>query len=197
MRVSIDTMDSNEITIEMVLGAGTNKYNYIRRHARQKFIVSKKITKCMKCPYDKHIEVAHIKAIKDFPLDTPINIVNAEENILLLCPNCHWEFDHGNDYLKKTCPQCHQKKHKQSSVCRKCAQANGAYIKKNCKRIPKDELVKLLNEFPMTTIGKMLKVSGNSVKKWCDYYGILLGDRRGYWAKLYASKHPPKQNIKK
>lgn len=48
---------------------------------------------CSKCGYDKHVECCHIKAISDFPLDTKISEVNSLENIILLCPNCHWEFD--------------------------------------------------------------------------------------------------------
>ena len=49
---------------------------------------------CCKCGYDKHIEIAHIKAIKDFDPDTLISQVNDVSNLLPLCPNCHWEFDH-------------------------------------------------------------------------------------------------------
>jgi hypothetical protein len=30
-----------------------------------------------------------------FPLDTPISVVNSLDNLVGLCPNCHWEFDHG------------------------------------------------------------------------------------------------------
>ena len=51
--------------------------------------------KCAICGYDKHIEVAHKKSVSSFPLDTPISIVNHPDNLFPLCPNCHWEFDHG------------------------------------------------------------------------------------------------------
>lgn len=50
---------------------------------------------CQSCGYSKHIEFAHIKAISRFDLDTPIKVVNSSNNILILCPNCHWEFDNG------------------------------------------------------------------------------------------------------
>ena len=50
---------------------------------------------CQRCSYSKHIEYAHIKPLSSFNLETPIGEINAENNILLLCPNCHWEFDHG------------------------------------------------------------------------------------------------------
>ena len=50
---------------------------------------------CQVCQYSFHIELAHIKPISSFDLDTPINIVNDPSNILVLCRNHHWEFDHG------------------------------------------------------------------------------------------------------
>lgn len=50
-------------------------------------------TKCCKCGYDKHIEIAHKKPISDFSLETPVSEINSINNLLPLCPNCHWEFD--------------------------------------------------------------------------------------------------------
>lgn len=48
---------------------------------------------CQKCGYSKHIELCHIKAVSDFSKDTQLSIVNHPDNILVLCRNCHWEFD--------------------------------------------------------------------------------------------------------
>ncbi len=53
---------------------------------------------CQKCGYNLHIELAHIKHIPEFNPNTKIKIVNHESNLLVLCPNHHWEFD--NNYLK-------------------------------------------------------------------------------------------------
>lgn len=50
---------------------------------------------CANCGYDKHVELCHIKAIKDFSLDNLLGEINAKNNIIQLCPNCHWEFDSG------------------------------------------------------------------------------------------------------
>jgi len=50
---------------------------------------------CQRCGYSVHVEIAHIKPISDFADDVPLSVVNAAENILKLCPNCHWEFDQG------------------------------------------------------------------------------------------------------
>lgn len=63
--------------------------------ARQEFKKSKRPAVCQNCGYSKHIEVCHIIAVKDFPPETPMSVVNGINNLVALCPNCHWEFDHG------------------------------------------------------------------------------------------------------
>lgn len=50
---------------------------------------------CQNCSYDKHTEFAHVKAISKFPLTATLQEVNSESNLLMLCPNCHWELDNG------------------------------------------------------------------------------------------------------
>lgn len=55
---------------------------------------------CKNCGYSKHTEVCHIKPISSFPLSTPISVVNDPNNLVRLCPNCHWEFDHGGLQLQ-------------------------------------------------------------------------------------------------
>jgi hypothetical protein len=49
---------------------------------------------CCKCGYNKHIEVAHVKPISSFSDDILISVINSKENLMPLCPNCHWEYDH-------------------------------------------------------------------------------------------------------
>lgn len=48
---------------------------------------------CQNCGYDKHIELCHIKAVSSFGKDEKLSVVNDPNNILVLCRNCHWEFD--------------------------------------------------------------------------------------------------------
>lgn len=50
---------------------------------------------CLVCGYDKHVHVAHIRPVSDFPDDVLIREINDPSNISGLCPNHHWEFDHG------------------------------------------------------------------------------------------------------
>lgn len=71
----------------------TLKRSAIRKDARNK---AKTLgwNSCKKCGYNKHIEVAHIKPVNSFPKDSTLEEINHPDNLLPLCPNCHWEFDH-------------------------------------------------------------------------------------------------------
>lgn len=51
--------------------------------------------KCSVCGYNTIVEVAHIKAVSSFPEDTLVAEVNSLDNLIGLCPNHHWEMDHG------------------------------------------------------------------------------------------------------
>lgn len=50
---------------------------------------------CKNCGYSKHVEVCHIKPVSSFSEDTYLSIINSTDNLVVLCPNCHWEFDNG------------------------------------------------------------------------------------------------------
>jgi 5-methylcytosine-specific restriction endonuclease McrA len=73
------------------LKASTNK-TQISEHARR--LVPK--GPCSNCGYSMFTEVCHIKAISSFPEDATIGEVNRRSNLVRLCPNCHWELDHGS-----------------------------------------------------------------------------------------------------
>lgn len=47
----------------------------------------------------------------------------------------------------------------------------------------RDELISLITNNPMTTVGQMFGVSDNAVRKWCKSENIELPDMRGYWTK--------------
>jgi hypothetical protein len=88
-------LPDDKITIEEIINKNkqpSNRYGNIRSRAKEKF---RHLTACQKCGYDKHIEICHIKPISQFPKDTLVSVINNESNITVLCPNCHWEFDHG------------------------------------------------------------------------------------------------------
>lgn len=85
---------SAEVTIDGLCRVknGANKFDTIRARARSS-IGTKEC--CERCGYSKHVEVAHIKAISSFPPNTLVSVVNDRSNLMLLCPNCHWEYDNG------------------------------------------------------------------------------------------------------
>ena len=49
---------------------------------------------CQNCGYSKHVELCHIKPVSSFSDDAKLKTVNSPDNLLILCRNCHWEFDH-------------------------------------------------------------------------------------------------------
>jgi len=51
---------------------------------------------CGICGYSKHVECAHIIAISKTTGSTTVREINDDKNVILLCPNCHWEFDNGS-----------------------------------------------------------------------------------------------------
>lgn len=73
-------------------GHRSSAYALVRSRARS--AVRDRPRVCTSCGYDKHVEVCHIKPIRSFSDCTMLSVINSQDNLLLLCPNCHWEFDH-------------------------------------------------------------------------------------------------------
>lgn len=79
----------------------TDRKNYqsyrsaIRKLSAAIYDNSGKPHKCAICGYDKHIEIAHIKAVSEFDDSATIAEINSIDNLIGLCPNHHWEYDHG------------------------------------------------------------------------------------------------------
>ena len=84
----------NRIMKDSIKRTGANTYDVIRHNAR---VYSKYFypALCMRCGYDKHYEVCHIKDLKDFSRDETFYEINHKSNLIHLCCNCHWEFDRG------------------------------------------------------------------------------------------------------
>lgn len=70
-------------------------HSRIRFHSRAIYKLSGRDMKCFICGYDKHVEICHIKDIQDFDSNAKVSEINDENNLVALCANCHWEFDHG------------------------------------------------------------------------------------------------------
>lgn len=67
----------------------------VRKSAEKAYRESGKPLSCSICGYSKHIEIAHIKAVSDFDDLSTIAEINSINNLIALCPNHHWEYDHG------------------------------------------------------------------------------------------------------
>ena len=74
------------------------RYATIRQHSRKSYIKSGLPMQCYVCLYDRHVDVCHIRDIKDFPETSLVSEINDISNLVALCKNHHWEFDNG--YLK-------------------------------------------------------------------------------------------------
>ncbi len=84
-----------DMTISEAMYNHQTSATYALIRSRAHTVAKPKGKSCKCCGYDKHVEVCHIKAISDFDKNTMISEVNSPENLILLCPNCHWEFDNG------------------------------------------------------------------------------------------------------
>ncbi len=88
--------DFSDVTIREIRSRARYQANaWIRKLARRAYLGSEKPKHCSRCGYSKHIEICHVRPIQDFPADTPMSKVNELDNLIALCPNCHWELDHG------------------------------------------------------------------------------------------------------
>lgn len=61
-------------------------------HARS--VMRSEPKQCEACGYSKHVDVCHVRAVRLFPPETRLAVVNARSNLRHLCKNCHWELDH-------------------------------------------------------------------------------------------------------
>lgn len=98
-RVCKDCNPNNVDWSKRTLGELQNSAKYqvnaaLRNSARRIYRQSGRPQQCQNCGYSIHIEICHIHAINSFSEDTPISVINDPDNLVALCPNCHWEFDH-------------------------------------------------------------------------------------------------------
>ncbi len=105
-----------------------------------------------------------------------INNDNRLKNLRFLCPNCHSQTEtYCGKHRKKVynCLDCGKEIKKDSKRCNKCS---SILNNKNQRKfeVSKEELIELINQYPMTKIGKMFNVSDNAIRKRCKTLGIDL-----------------------
>lgn len=86
----------NTTIAEMSVYEGANRYRGIRDKAHSFYRLTYKEECCVNCGYSKHVELAHIKSISEFSVDSTVWECNKPDNVTFLCPNCHWELDYGD-----------------------------------------------------------------------------------------------------
>lgn len=90
------SLDLTKITYgEMTTKRKYQKNSRIRNLARYLYRKSSREKYCVRCGYDKHYEVCHIKGVSSHDETCLLSEINNLENLIALCPNCHWELDKG------------------------------------------------------------------------------------------------------
>lgn len=153
--------------------SGSNRYNLIRKHAKRQ--TSHRQQKCENCGYDRHVETCHIKPINEFSENDLLSVVNAESNLKLFCPNCHWEHDsklRKQLLLEKQTCSCGTIKYAYADKCRTCE--NSLRLRQTKRKVETrpslEELNHLVSIMPMTHVGKKFGVSDNCIRKWIRHY---------------------------
>lgn len=115
---------------------------------------------------------------------------NLSSNLKFLCPNCHSLTE--NYYKNKNIRlcECGNIKTSRAKVCWQCFRKTiisnnpPEYIRKKISptKPTKQELEKMVWHKSMLQLSKDLKVSNNTIKKWCKLYDISLPPI-GYWGR--------------
>lgn len=73
----------------------SNQASMIRAAARQWATENLDTSRCWYCGYSLKVDCCHITAIRDLP-DEMLIEDTCKDNLVILCKNHHWEFDHGH-----------------------------------------------------------------------------------------------------
>lgn len=107
-RLNLLQLDINEIKVkkdkkieDYTKGELFSRYSHwssarstIQGLAKMTYDKSNRPKKCIICQYEHHYDVAHIKSVSSFSDDALISEINDVNNLIALCPNHHWEYDH-------------------------------------------------------------------------------------------------------
>ena len=148
----------------------------------KRYLMERANNKCEKCGWSE---------LNQFTNKIPLEIHhkdgdyrnNCEENLELLCPNCHslTETYRGGNINQSTregreryisrknhCVDCGIEIQTTSKRCRTCENLH----RKTDKPISREELKNLIRTLPFTKIGKRFGISDNAIRKWCDSYNL-------------------------
>lgn len=77
-------------------GSRNSYTTLIRFHARKVAQELELLDSCTVCGYSLHVQCCHIRSVSSFPETSKLSEVNDPTNLIGLCPNHHWELDHGH-----------------------------------------------------------------------------------------------------
>lgn len=90
-------------TKQQAMTSDTQRYRKIRAHARKSATDFGLLNECAICRYTHHVETCHLVPIQAWPDEALVSEINQKDNLIGLCPNHHWELDHG---LLQEIPHC-------------------------------------------------------------------------------------------
>ena len=142
------------------------------------YLLEKAGYKCQKCGWGE-INPTTQKVPLDIHHKDGNYMNNTENNLEVLCPNCHSLTpnykalnssgrENRTQSRKKYCIDCGAPITAEAIRCRDCA--NKARIVE--KPITREELKNKIRTSPFTTIAKEFNVSDNAIRKWCEGYGL-------------------------
>jgi Zn finger protein HypA/HybF involved in hydrogenase expression len=158
----------------------TENSNYNRSQLKKRLVENNLLEyKCSSCGI---IDIWNDKPIS-LQLDhiNGINNDNRLENLRFLCPNCHSQTEtYCGKHNKKiyNCLDCGKEIRKNSKRCNKCSSILNNKDQRKFE-VSRGELTQLINQHPMTTIGRMFNVSDNAIRKRCKALGIDLKAGKG------------------
>ena len=101
---------------------------------------------------------------------------NRLENLRILCPNCHSQtptFSNKRAKKHNYCIDCGCEISLKSTRCHSCSSKHKNSFRVNPENRPtKEELFELIKNKPFISIGKMYRVTDNTIRKWCKNYGL-------------------------
>lgn len=161
----------------------------LRRYVK-KYLLDKYGYKCSECGWDKINPNTNKCPLEIHHRDGNYKN-NKEENLQILCPNCHALTDTYKNMNKgngRECRKTDQKKSKEPKekpikycvTCNKKTQnkyycsnfCSGIAARKVMNRPKKEELINILKNNNWTAAGRMFGVSSNTIKKWARKYNI-------------------------
>ena len=100
------------------------------------------------------------------------NTDNRLENLRWVCPNCNSQLPTTNarnpHHHKYYCVDCGKQISNGAIRCMECASKN----QRTVERPNREELKELIRTKPFTHIAKQFGIGDNSIRKWCDAYGL-------------------------